>query len=158
MGKPDLSRRDFERLAFAALGGLAAGCQGTTSTPTTSTPTNAEPVTADSTTAVAEAKSLLLEEPHVCRGLNTCKGFGSDSCAGLSQCASEKAKHHCGGGNDCKGQGGCGANPGENSCKGQGGCSVPLMDSIWDKTRKRFEELMAKEGKKVGPAPAKKDG
>jgi hypothetical protein len=32
------------------------------------------------------------------------------------------------------------------------------MDNVWDKTLKRFEELMAKEGREDGPAPPKKDG
>lgn len=135
-----LSRRDFERLTLAALGGLTVGCQEA-----------AKPVE----TAKADVNPLL-EEPHVCRGLNTCKGHGSDTCAGLSQCATESAKHICGTSNACKGQGGCGQNPGENDCKGKGGCSVPLMEEVWGKTRKRFEELMAKEGKQVGPAPEKK--
>jgi hypothetical protein len=127
------------------MGGLAAGC-------------SEQPAAAPKGDEVAKADEVnpLLDEPHVCRGLNTCKGFGSDSCAGLSQCATESAKHECATHNACRGQGGCGENSGENACKGQGGCSVPLMDAVWDKTRKRFEELMAKEGKKVGPAPAKK--
>ena len=29
-------------------------------------------------------------------------------------------------------------------------------DAMWKKVRKRFEEVMKKEGKKFGPAPAKK--
>ncbi len=37
-----------------------------------------------------------------------------------------------------------------------GGCNVPLTDEKWKKARKRFEEVMTAEGKKVGPAPAKK--
>ena len=143
MRGPSLSRRDFERLTLAALSGLTVGCQE-------------QPKQAP----IAKAGEVhpLLDEPHVCRGLNSCKGFGSDTCAGLSQCASEAAKHVCGGSNACKGQGGCGQNAGENACKGQGGCQVPLMESIWGKTRARFEELMAKEGKTVGPAPAAKEG
>jgi hypothetical protein len=137
-----LSRRDFERLTLAALGGLAVGCQE-------------QPKQAP--LAKADEVNALLDEPHVCRGLNTCKGFGSDTCAGLSRCATESAKHQCATSNACRGQGGCGENPGENACKGQGGCSVPLMDTAWDKARKRFEELMAKEGKTVGVAPPAKD-
>jgi hypothetical protein len=143
MKTSNLSRRDFERLTLAAFGGLVAGCQ--------------KPEAAKPEAAQAEAKNPLLEEPHVCRGLNTCKGHGSDTCAGLSATASVK-EHHCGGSNECKGQGGCGQHPGENACKGQGGCSIPLMsDEVWAKTRARFEELMTKEGRKFGPAPPKKD-
>ena len=80
MTKRELSRRDFERLALAAIGGLAAGCQEPAKPP-----------------AVAKSDEIhpLLDEPHVCRGLNACKGFGSESCAGLGQCATEAAKHHC---------------------------------------------------------------
>lgn len=135
-----ISRRDFERLTLAALGGLAAGCQQQPAAPV----------------AKADDVNPMLDEPHVCRGLNTCKGHGSDTCAGRSECASKEIHHACGSQNACKGQGGCGENPGENACKGQGACHVPLMDEIWDKARKRFEELMAKAGKEVGPAPPKK--
>lgn len=145
MNKP-LNRRDFERLTLAALGGLAAGCQ---EQPKPAPVAKAEDGKADDI-------NPMLDEPHVCRGLNTCKGHGSNSCAGRSDCASKEIAHSCGSQNACKGQGGCGQNPGENACKGQGGCHVPLMDEIWDQARKRFEELMAKAGKEVGPAPAKK--
>lgn len=138
MSNGPLSRRDFQRLTMAALGGLAAGCQQ------------------NGPKAEAAEVNPLLDEPHVCRGLNTCKGIGSDSCAGRSQCATESARHECGTQNACRGQGGCGSNPGENACKGQGGCSVPLMDAVWERTRKRFEKLMAEQGRKVGPAPAGK--
>jgi hypothetical protein len=102
-------------------------------------------------------KNPLLEEPHVCRGLNTCKGKGKgekNACAGQGACATVKA-HTCKGENACRGQGGCAATPGENECKGKGNCAVPLNDKAWAKARKRFEELMTKEGHKVGPAPKK---
>ena len=46
-----------------------------------------------------------------------------------------------------------GETPGENECKGMRKCHVPLNKKAWPKARKRFEELMAKEDKKVGPAP-----
>lgn len=134
------SRREFERLSVAALSGLLAGAGS-----------------ADNVQA-AEAKSRLLEEPHVCRGLNTCKGKGGggkNACAGQGQCATADA-HSCGGQNACKGQGGCGAKPGENACKGMGSCSVPLHEGAWEKARKHFEAAMKKAGKKVGPAPKKK--
>lgn len=137
-----LSRRQFDRLTASAFGGMLLGAG----------------VARAAEEDEDDKKSLLLKEPHVCRGLNTCKGKGVDkknACAGQGTCASAK-KHDCSGQNACKGQGGCGEHVGENSCEGKGGCSVPLMDKAWAKTRKRFEELMKKEGKKVGPAPPKK--
>ena len=100
----------------------------------------------------------MLGEPHVCRGINMCKGLGAAQGQRLRRpghCATAKA-HTCHADNECRGQGGCGAKPGENSCKGKGECGVPMATKTWKKARARFEELMAKEGKKVGPAPAKK--
>ncbi len=82
--------------------------------------------------------SRLLEDPHVCRGINTCKNKGktgtTNDCAGQAHCATVAA-HDCNGMNDCKGQGGCGEHPGENDCKGKGGCAVPLSDKTWPKAR-----------------------
>ena len=107
----DLSRRDFGKLTLAALAGMAAG--------------TATVALADDKTAAL--KNPLFSDPHVCRGLNTCKGKGAgkkNACAGMGQCATA-AKHGCGSQNECKGQGGCGEHPGENTCKGQGECSVP---------------------------------
>lgn len=104
--------------------------------------------------ATAEV-SPLLEEPHVCRGLNTCKGLGAskdNDCAGLGTCASV-THHSCGGINECKGQGGCGQHPGENSCKGEGHCAVPLMKEAWPIARKNFEAAMTAAGKEFGEAP-----
>ena len=97
----------------------------------------------------------MLGEPHVCRGINMCKGLGAakdNACAGQGTCATAKA-HTCHADNECRGQGGCGAKPGENNCKGMGECGVPMSTKTWKKARARFEELMAKEGKKVGPRP-----
>ena len=103
----------------------------------------------------------LLEEPHVCRGLNTCKEKsgcgktkGKNECAGQGGCATAE-KHDCKGQNVCKGQGGCGEHPGENTCKAKGACEVPLSDKTWKKARANFEAAMKKAGKKFGPAPAK---
>jgi len=100
---------------------------------------------------------LLLQEKHVCRGLNTCKGKAkgeANSCAGMGTCATAEA-HSCKGENACKGQGGCGGYPGQNSCKGQGGCEVPLKDKAWKAARKAFEKEMKKAGKTFGDAPKK---
>ena len=99
----------------------------------------------------------ILSEPHVCRGLNTCKGKGKggdNSCAGTGQCATAAA-HSCHGSNACKGQGGCDGHPGENACKGQGACEVPLSDKSWKQARKTFEAQLTKKGQKAGAAPKK---
>ena len=141
MDKNSLTRRDFQRLTAAAFGGIVAGA-------------GLGPALA----ADKEEKSPLLGDPHVCRGLNTCKNKGASSknaCAGQGDCATAEA-HTCHGANACKGQGGCGEHPGENTCKAKGGCNVPLKPAGWKKARARFEELMKKDGKQVGPAPAPK--
>lgn len=136
-----MNRRDFGKLATAALGGLVAG---------------AGLVHAEEEVKKKDAtKPLLLQEPHVCRGLNTCKGTAPDkknTCAGTGACATAKA-HTCKGMNDCAGLGGCGETPGENKCKGQGGCAVPLEAKAWAKARKNFEAAMTKAEKKFGDAP-----
>ncbi len=139
-----LNRRDFQRLSAAALGGVVGGSFMLRAA-----------IGADDT-----GKSLL-DEPHVCRGLNTCKAKGGcgatkgkNECAGQGGCATAM-KHDCKGDNTCKGQGGCGEHTGENTCKGKGGCAVPLSEKTWDKARANFEAAMKKAGKKVGPAPPK---
>lgn len=137
--EPNLDRRGFARLAAAAVGGLVAG-------------------TAAAEDKKEDKKNPLLSDKHVCRGINTCKGKGQggkNECAGTGACATAK-EHTCGGENECKGQGGCGEMPGENTCKTMGKCHVPLEKKAWAKARKRFEELMAKDGKKVGKAPEPK--
>jgi len=141
MDSSKMNRRTFQRLSLAGLGGMAAGAS----------------LVGASYGAEDEVNPLLVE-PHVCRGLNTCKAKGAgkeNACAGMGACATATA-HECATLNSCKGQGGCGAAPGENRCKSMGQCAVPLKDEAWKKARKRFEELMAKAGKKVGPAPSKK--
>jgi hypothetical protein len=153
MDNNDLNRRDFQRLAVAALGGLVAGAglAHADDKKDKDKDDKKEPKPKD------EKKNPLLQEPHVCRGLNTCKGLGKglkNDCAGTSACATAKA-HTCGGENDCRGLGGCGEMPGENACKTKGKCHVPLEDKAWEKARKRFEEVMKKEGKKFGEAPKK---
>lgn len=141
MAHSELNRRDFQRLSMAALGGALAGA--------------GPGYAADKK---EEEKNPLLSDPHVCRGINTCKAKGADkknACAGQGTCATAKA-HSCHAENDCKGQGGCGAKPGENACKGKGECAVPLGNPAWKKARKRFEELMKKAGKEFGDAPPPK--
>src|SRR5579859_6749219 len=60
-GGNELSRRDFARLTLAAFAGFSAGA-------------SAE---ADYDRAKRN-ENPLLSDPHVCRGLNTCRGKGSD--------------------------------------------------------------------------------
>jgi hypothetical protein len=161
MKEPMLNRRDVTRLALAALGGLASGVLiGCGPAASTGKAAGDKPAGDKPATDSEKPKELLLQDPHVCRGINTCKGKGkkgtTNECAGQGHCATVKS-HSCQGMNDCKGQGGCGENPGENKCKGQGGCAVPLDDGkkmTWQKARKRFEELMKKAGKTFGDAPA----
>jgi hypothetical protein len=137
-----IGRRDFNKLAIAALGGLAAGTR-----------------VADAADKKDGSKSYLIQEPHVCRGLNpNCAGEvkgKKHTCAGKSNCASAPA-HTCSGQNDCAGLGGCGEKPGENTCKGQGKCAVPIAhDDAWTKARANFEKAMKAAGKKFGDAPPK---
>jgi hypothetical protein len=142
-GEPN--RREFTTWVAAALGGLAAGLSVTRAEETKSKKKDPK-------------KPLLLQEPHICRGLNpTCKGESSGKkhdCAGQAHGPTVKA-HTCAGMNDCAGEGGCGEKPGENACKGKGGCAVPLKDKSWAKARKNFEAAMKKAGKKFGDAPPK---
>lgn len=147
-----LNRRNFHQLALAAFSGVVAGSLS-------GCPASKEPVApaggAGSTPEATETVSIWLQEPHVCRGLNSCKNLGAtkdNECAGQGNCATVAA-HACGGQNECKGQGGCGANPGENSCKTKGLCGVPL-EHAWDSARRNFETAMTAAGKEFGAAPA----
>jgi hypothetical protein len=138
MDRKEMNRREFQRLGAAALGGMMLGAAGLQS-------------------VVHAEDNPLLSDPHVCRGLNTCKGKGADgknTCAGQGTCATAE-KHTCHAANQCKGQGGCGAHPGENQCKGQGACNVPLKDAVWKKARTKFEQLMTAKKAPFGKAPAK---
>ncbi len=161
MKEPTLTRRDLTRLALAALGGLASGAVIGCGPGTTSGKPPDKPVADDKSKdqpAAAETP-LLLQDKHVCRGINTCTNKGkkgtTNSCAGQGHCATAAA-HSCQGMNDCKGQGGCDGkkSPGENECKGKGNCEVPLTKKTWPLARARFEELMKKAGKKFSDAPA----
>lgn len=142
MDQSKMNRRDFQRLTTAAFGGILAG-------------------TALGGYAFADDEpASLLNDPHICRGLNLCKGKGGgetkgqNSCAGQGSCATAD-KHDCKGQNSCKGDGGCGEHPGENSCKGKGSCGVPLTGKMWKTARKNFEAGMKKAGKTFGDAPEK---
>jgi hypothetical protein len=155
-----LNRRDLNRLAVAAFGGLMTGALGGCG-PADTGKDNSAPAdkSKDNKEASAAEGPPLLHDPHVCRGINTCKNKGKkgteNECAGQGHCATAKV-HSCQGQNDCKGQGGCGEHPGENECKGQGACAVPLdtgKKMTWQKARKHFEELMTKAMKKFSEAP-----
>jgi hypothetical protein len=149
MNDKTLNRRDLCRLALAALGGLTVGALVGCGGGKTQTAADKE----------ADGSPRLLQDPHVCRGINTCENKGkkgtTNECAGQAHCATVAA-HDCNGMNDCKGQGGCGEHPGENDCKGQGACAVPLSDKTWPKARQHFEELMTRAGKQFGDTPARK--
>src|SRR5262249_28583938 len=145
METPNQTRREFTKFAVAALGGLMAGL-------------SAGRAEEEKRKTKDPDKPLLLQEPHVCRGLNaTCKGEvkgKKHDCAGQANGPTVK-EHKCKGMNDCAGEGGCGEKPGENKCKGEGECAVPLSDKAWAKARKNFEAAMKKAGKKFGAAPKK---
>ena len=127
MSRSDLSRRDFNKLSLAAFQGAAAGMvvAGVTG--------NLQGAKDDK-----KKKHPLLTEPHICCGLNTCKGKDKSkksACAGQGTCHTAK-KHDCKGYNVCKGEGGCGSNPGMNACKGKGDCAVPLSEKTWKIARR----------------------
>ena len=143
MAEKSVSRRNFSRLTIAAADGIVAGSHA----------------------AMAQGDkekkkefpvdpSLLISDPNVCKGLNSCNalGKGEHACAGQGACGTVEA-HACNGTNECKGQGGCGGYPGQNSCKEQGHCAVPLSEKSWALARKQFEHLMKDLDKKFG-APA----
>lgn len=139
------SRRAFlNRLAIGSVSGLVAGKTILAGA-------------ADEKDKDKDELPIILQEPNVCRGLNTCKGKGKGDheCAGQGSCASAEA-HSCKGENACKGQGGCGSTAGQNECKGQGECAVPLDDKAWKKARSAFEKAAKKADMEVGDAPEKK--
>lgn len=154
-----MDRREFSKWTLAALSGVAAGCgKGSGPQPVMKPAAGKTDSSAAGDAALTEAEQLIIDEPHVCRGLNSCKGLGKggdNACAGQGACASV-ADHACGGAHECKGQAGCGETPGMNSCKSEGGCHVPLMEEVWPKARAAFEAAMKKTGKEFGPAPTPK--
>ncbi len=140
----NLKRREFHKLTAAAFGGLLAGSGGLVAAQGQ-----------EGKPKLLVDPALLLQEPHVCRGLNACRGKGKgeqNACAGQGACAVVK-KHSCNGENDCKGQGGCGGYPGQNTCKGKGHCAVPLAKETWSIARMQLEHLVADMGKRLGAAP-----
>lgn len=161
MSNGGMDRRDFHKLAAAALGGMVAGttigCRGSASAPAPTTTAATDP---PGPVTLTDQEQLILDEPHTCRGLNSCKGNGrgkDNACAGQGTCAT-MADHPCGSNNKCKGQGGCGELPGMNACEGKGGCHIPLMDDAWTTARSAFEAAMKKSGNAFGKAPAKAKG
>lgn len=152
-----MKRRDFQKLTMAAFGGMLAGtgCTQTVDEGGGETGGQSANGNQEGTEVVVDA-ALLLQEPHVCRGLNTCEGKGNgkeNACAGQGTCAAV-AEHACDGQNACKGQGGCGGYPGQNTCEGKGHCAVPLSEETWAIARKQLEHLMKDAGKEIGQAPA----
>ncbi|HXU45224.1 MAG TPA: hypothetical protein VN783_06845 [Thermoanaerobaculia bacterium] len=128
-----LNRRELGKLTLAAFGGVMAGSLFT------------------GRAFAGEAAEFKLSDPHICCGLNTCKGHGAgakNECAGMGTCATAEA-HGCNGSNACAGQG----EDGMNSCKGKGSCAVPVKGDKWKAARANFEAAMNKAGKKFGPAP-----
>lgn len=157
-------RRSFLGLVAAAFSGLTAGVAAAhmAEEGDKNTKEKREPKPKD-------GSNPLLHEPHVCKGLNTCKNKGGDGSGGvgMNDCAGQGAcytapKHVCHGHNDCRGLGACDTGkwpdfqpdyPGENTCKGKGGCQVPILpgkEKMWKKARNRFKALMDEAGKKVG--------
>ena len=112
----DFTRRDFHKLTMAAFGGVVSGLS-----------------VSRSAVAFGGDESLLLKEPHVCCGLNTCKGHGAsgdNECAGMGDCASVE-HHSCKGEEGCSGQGGCGAKPGGEWLQGPGELCGPPEGRSW---------------------------
>jgi hypothetical protein len=140
-----LKRREFHKLTAAAFGGLLAGSGGLA----------AAQEQQEEKPEILVDPALLLQEPHVCRGINSCRGKGKgeqNACMGQGACAVVK-EHSCNGKNDCKAQGGCGGYPGQNTCKGKGHCAVPLKKETWAIARKQLEHLAKDAGQKLGPVP-----
>ena len=162
-----MDRRDFYKLSLAAFSGMVAVSAAADATEAADeAPAGTAPPSTQGQPGAArkmkpkDGSNPLLHEPHVCRGLNTCKGKGKDgqnACAGTGSCHTAP-QNACGGHNECRGLGACdrppqAGYPGENTCKGQGGCEVPMLPNkpeMWKKARARFEWLMADMGKKVG--------
>ena len=126
MKKSEFNRRDFNRLTAAAMGGLMTGAVVGCSGAPADGEGDADGDGGDNAAAQLD-DSLLLAEPHVCRGLNACMNHGAsgeNACAGQGACATADA-HECATLNKCKGQGGCGESAGRNACDTKGKCARP---------------------------------
>jgi len=169
MKRPELSRRDFNRLAVTAFGGVVAGTavgcgsgEKKKATPA-KLPPGQKMGTVGMSQAEKEGKTETADAgdvPHTdnaCAGLNACKdlGKGEHECAGQSACATVE-KHSCHGDNTCKNLGGCEDTAGANACKGMGKCGVPMKrdGDAWKNARKAFEERMKAADTKFGMPPA----
>lgn len=163
-------RREFAKLTLAAVAGLVAGVflrRATEQAPEKEkagsppvrgdkAPATLDKATLPTTPPGTDVTLLARGDPHVCRGLNLCKGKGKDhknACAGQGACATAE-EHSCNGLNSCKGQGGCDGTAGINQCKGKGACAVPLKEEVWKLARSRFEQLAKGKQLKLGTAPA----
>jgi uncharacterized membrane protein YphA (DoxX/SURF4 family) len=162
---PSRGRREFAKLVAAAVAGLAGGLvvrhfAGSSAPPTDKSAAGDSPPSHDKDIAAppnTDLNLLVSGGPHVCRGLNTCKGKAKDhknACAGQGACATVES-HACQGLNDCKGHGGCDGTAGINLCSGKGACAVPLKEKVWQLARARFEQLAKKQNLPLGSAPAK---
>jgi hypothetical protein len=83
MDRSDLNRRDFTKLTMAALGGALAGAGAVHAAAQEDGTKEKKSKTKD------PKKPLLLQEPHICRGLNACKNKGKggkNACAGQGNC------------------------------------------------------------------------
>lgn len=121
-----------------------------------------------------EDTPIIVNELHLCMGLNSCKATGysgTNNCAGMGDCAT--INHPCHTLNECKGQGGCGlfgtteefCFPSQNNCRYQGSCGSPILSSrfvtqgpnkghsVWQLARQRFEALRAGTNPPVGTPP-----
>jgi uncharacterized membrane protein YphA (DoxX/SURF4 family) len=162
---PSRGRREFAKLVAAAVAGLAGGLvirhlADSSAPPSDKSAAGDSPPGHDKDIAAppnTDLSLLVSGGPHVCRGLNTCKGKAKDhknACAGQGACATVES-HACQGLNDCKGHGGCDGTAGINLCSGKGACAVPLKEKVWQLARARFEQLAKKQGLSIGSAPTK---
>jgi hypothetical protein len=177
MKRIELNRRDFSKLTIAAFGGVIAGTAigcgngdgddngggdtsdgGTDGIDVGSGSTDDTGSTDDGggDPVAATDDSLLLSEPHVCRGMNACMNKGQskeNACAGKGTCHTLAEGHSCHGENACKGQGGCEETAGRNACDKKGNCNVPLNPDAWKTARAALKAALEEQGKTLGDAP-----
>ena len=92
MKRDHVNRRDFNKLTMAAMGGMMAGSLiGCGTKKTEKTEANSEEPDANAKGEEnEETVAASWEGPHVCRGLNACKGkgkTGKNACVGQGECA-----------------------------------------------------------------------